>query len=245
MKINRDTLVADIVKENFKTAPLFESLNIDFCCGGNIPLGEAGKAASLDLNDLISKLELIMQEEDFDARFIQSLELDQLADYIEKRHHSYVREKVPFLKAKLEKLSRVHGDRHPELFEVEKIFCETSQEISMHLMKEELILFPQIRKLVKAKNGEDVSFSKVQQGVEAPIKTMLEEHDDEGERFKTISKLTDGYKTPEDGCNTYHVTLQTLKEFEEDLHRHIHLENNILFPEAIKLENKYKVGKGN
>ncbi|MGQ1891786.1 iron-sulfur cluster repair di-iron protein [Thermophagus sp. OGC60D27] len=237
MKIDAKTIVGDIVKENYKVAPVLEKHKIDFCCGGNISLDEACSRASVDVGALIPKLEEVMQEEDFDARFIRSLELDQLADYIEKRHHAYVKEKIPFLKAKLEKLCSVHGEHHPELFKVEELFTESAQNLSMHLMKEELILFPQIRKLVKASKGESVDLSDLQ-GVESPIKVMLAEHDAEGDRFKTISELTNGYQTPDDGCNTYEVTMRTLQEFEEDLHRHIHLENNILFPEAIILEEK-------
>lgn len=238
MQIDANTIVGDIVKESYKTAPVLENHNIDFCCGGNITLNEACKNASVEVNQLIPKLETLMQEEDFDARFIQSLELDQLADYIEKRHHTYVKEKIPFLKAKLEKLADVHGGNHPELHDVKQMFFESAENLSMHLMKEELVLFPQVKKLVAAKKGEKVDLSQLQ-GVDSPIKVMLAEHDAEGDRFKTISEITKGYQTPDDGCNTYEVTMRTLQEFEEDLHRHIHLENNILFPEAVKLEEKY------
>lgn len=239
MQIDANTIVGDIVKESYKTAPVLENHNIDFCCGGNITLDEACKNASVEVDQLIPKLETLMQEEDFDARFIQSLELDQLADYIEKRHHTYVKEKIPFLKAKLEKLAEVHGGNHPELHDVKQMFFESAENLSMHLMKEELVLFPQVRKLVAAKRGEKVDLSQLE-GVDSPIKVMLAEHDAEGDRFKTISEITNGYQVPDDGCNTYEVTMRTLQEFEEDLHRHIHLENNILFPEAVKLEEKYR-----
>ncbi len=237
MNIDANTTVGAIVKESYKTAPLLESHKIDFCCGGNISLDEACAKASVDVIELISRLEEVMQEEDFDARFIQSLELDQLADYIEKRHHSYVKEKIPFLKAKLEKLCDVHGQNHPELHEVLSMYEESAGNLSMHMMKEELVLFPQVRKLVRARKGEDVDLSKLE-GVDSPIKVMLAEHDAEGDRFKTISEITNTYQTPDDGCNTYKITMLTLQEFEADLHRHIHLENNILFPGAIRLEEE-------
>lgn len=180
-----------------------------------------------------------MADEDFDARFFQSLELDQLADYIEKRHHAYVKEKIPFLKAKLEKLCGAHGGNHPELFDVARMFEESAGNLSAHLMKEELVLFPQVRKLAKAKRGEQVDLSQLE-GVDSPIQVMFAEHDAEGDRFKMISEITNGYQTPPDGCSTYEVTMRTLQEFEEDLHRHIHLENNILFPEAIRLEEELR-----
>ncbi|WP_291860436.1 iron-sulfur cluster repair di-iron protein [Marinilabilia sp.] len=240
MQIDANTIVGEIVKESYKAAPVLEKHKIDFCCGGNISLDEACANASVDVAELIPRLEEVMQEEDFDARFIQSLELDQLADYIVKRHHSYVKEKIPFLKAKLEKLSNAHGQNHPELFDVARMFEESAGNLSAHLMKEELVLFPQVRKLVKAKKGEKVDLSQLG-GVDSPIQVMLAEHDAEGERFNTISEITNGYQTPDDGCNTYEVTMRTLQEFEEDLHRHIHLENNILFPGAIKLEEELGV----
>ncbi len=237
MKIDANTIVGDIVKESYKAAPVLENHHIDFCCGGNISLNEACNNASVDVAALIPQLEEVMQEEDFDARFIQSLDLDQLADYIEKRHHAYVKEKIPFLKAKLEKLCSAHGGNHPELFDVARLFEESAANLSAHLMKEELVLFPQVRKLAKAQRGEQVDLEQFQ-GVDSPIQVMLAEHDAEGDRFRTISEMTDGYQTPDDGCNTYEVTMRTLQEFEEDLHRHIHLENNILFPGALKLEEE-------
>jgi len=237
MQINKNTIVGDIVKESYKAAPVLENHNIDFCCGGHISLNEACANASVEVTELIPRLEEVMQDEDFDARFIQSLELDQLSDYIEKRHHSYVKEKIPFLKAKLEKLCAAHGGNHPELYDVAQMFEESAGNLSSHLMKEELVLFPQVRKLAKAKRGDKVDLGQLE-GVDSPINVMLAEHDAEGGRFKTISEVTNGYRTPDDGCNTYEVTMRTLQEFEEDLHRHIHLENNILFPGALKLEEE-------
>lgn len=178
-----------------------------------------------------------MQEEDFDARFIEGLSPDQLADYIEKRHHTYVREKIPFIKEKLHKLCEVHGKNHVELFRVRDLFEEGAENLGQHMMKEELVLFPQIRKMVSVKKGNPVDEQEFET-VESSIGVMLQEHQAEGDRFGTISGMTNHYETPSDGCNTYEVTMRTLQEFENDLHRHIHLENNILFPEAIKLEEE-------
>jgi regulator of cell morphogenesis and NO signaling len=172
MQIDANTIVGDIVKESYKAAPVLESHKIDFCCGGNISLDEACANASVEVAELIPRLEEVMREDDFDARFIQSLELDQLADYIEKQHHSYVKEKIPFLKAKLEKLCGAHGGNHPELFNVARMFEESAGNLSAHLMKEELVLFPQVRKLAKAKKGEQVDLSQLN-GVDSPIQVML------------------------------------------------------------------------
>ncbi|MFO8000799.1 MAG: iron-sulfur cluster repair di-iron protein [Marinilabilia sp.] len=237
MQLNENTIVGDVVRTSFKTAPLFEQNRIDFCCGGNISLKEASNKAGVDVQALIADLNSAMKEEDFDARFIESLSPDQLADYIEKRHHSYVKEKIPFIKQKLQKLCDVHGGNHPELFKISESFEEGAGNLSMHLMKEELVLFPMIRKLTKAKDGEAVDLKQFGD-VQSPITVMLEEHQTEGDRFDTISELTNQYQTPEDGCETYEVTMKSLQDFEQDLHRHIHLENNILFPEAIKMEEE-------
>lgn len=237
MQINENTIVGDIVRTNFKTAPLFEQNRIDFCCGGNISLQEASRKAGVDVQALIAQINSAMQEEDFDARFIEGLSPDQLADYIEKRHHSYVKEKIPFIKQKLQKLCDVHGGNHQELFKISELFEEGAGNLSQHLMKEELVLFPMIRKLTEAKNGKAVDLKQFGD-VQSPITVMLEEHQTEGDRFDTISELTNQYQTPEDGCETYEVTMKSLQDFEKDLHRHIHLENNVLFPQAIKMEKE-------
>lgn len=152
-----------------------------------------------------------------------------------KKHHRFVETKIQEILPYLDKITRVHGGHHPELEEVNQLFKESAGELTKHMKKEELILFPFIRKMVKAQQSGEAAqapFGTVQN----PISAMMQEHDTEGERFRQIAELTHNYTTPEDGCNTYNVTLSLLKEFEEDLHLHIHLENNILFPKAIALE---------
>ncbi len=237
MEINTSTTVGDIVRSNFKTAQLFEKNNVDFCCGGNISIAEACKKANIDINRLLPEIEEVLQVSDPDSKYIEGLELDELADYIVKRHHSFVSENIPFLKQKLQKLCDVHGDNHPELFEVNKLFGEGADNLTLHMQKEEMILFPYIRDLVKHKHGD--SDTNIQSGnVLGPINVMELEHHVEGERFEKISALTNNYATPPDGCNTYQVTYKTLQDFEQDLHRHIHLESNVLFKKAIKLEKE-------
>ena len=139
----------------------------------------------------------------------------------------------------LDKLCKVHGDRHPELFEINAIFNESARDLAAHLKKEELVLFPFIKQMVKAKiSGEDVlqpHFGTV----ENPVNMMMHEHTTEGERFEKIAQLTHNYAPPADACNTYRVTFAMLQDFENDLHKHIHLENNILFPKSIKLEKEF------
>jgi len=237
MNIDARTSVGDIVKANFKTAQIFERNNIDFCCGGGISLNEACKKSGINIEQLIPELVATIQLSDPDSRYIDELELNELCDYIEKRHHTYVIESIPFLQQKLQKLCDVHGENHSELSEVKALFDGAAENLGAHMKKEELILFPYIRKMVKFK--KEGKTAKDEFGdAENTIDIMHEEHQTEGERFEKISKLTSSYTCPPDGCGTYQVTYKTLKEFENDLHRHIHLENNILFKKALLLESE-------
>jgi regulator of cell morphogenesis and NO signaling len=236
MELNTSTIVSDIVRSNFKTAQLFEKNNINFCCGGGISIAEACKTANIDVNGLLSEIEQVLLDSDPDARFVEGLELDELADYIVKRHHSYVKENIPFLRMKLQKLCDAHADDNPELLEVQQLFEETARNLTTHMQKEEMVLFPFIRNLVKQKQGRSTA---TQPGaIRGPINVMEHEHQAEGDRLEKIRILTDNYTVPATGCNTYRVTFKTLEDFELDFHRHIHLENNILFKKAIALEQE-------
>ena len=237
MKINTNTSVGDIVKANFKTAQLFDKNKIDFCCGGGISLEEACKKSDVDINQLVPKLEAIVAVNDPDSKYIDGLALNELCDYIEKRHHTYVSENIPFLQAKLQKLCDVHGENHPELFEIKELFDGAAENLIAHMKKEEQILFPYIRKMVKY-NDEALSVKSEFGEAVNTIDMLDDEHKTEGDRFEKISALTSEYTCPTDGCGTYQVTYQTLKDFENDLHRHIRLENNILFKKALILETE-------
>ena len=235
MDINAKTSVGEIVKANFKTAQIFDKNKIDFCCGGGISLKEACNKSNVDVNQLVPELEAIVSLSDPDSKYIDGLELNELCDYIEKRHHTYVSENLPFLQVKLQKLCDVHGENHPELFEIKVLFDGASENLSAHMKKEEEILFPYICKMVKYKKEELNAIGEFG-GAKNTIDLMHEEHTTEGERFEKISKLSASYTSPPDGCGTFLVTYQSLKDFENDLHRHIHLENNILFKKALFLE---------
>ena len=237
MEINRNVTVGEIVKVNYKTAQIFDRNNIDFCCGGGISLEKACEKANVDISALLPELEGAVQASDPDSKYIDSMELNELCDYIEKRHHSYVTDNIPFLSEKLNKLCSVHGDNHPELFKVRELFEASAGNLTAHMKKEELVLFPYIRKLVNYKNNGNPDSTNLG-GIDAPIQVMLEEHQAEGERFFEIAALTSDFTCPPDGCNTYRITYQTLGDFEQDLHRHIHLENNILFLKALALEKE-------
>ncbi len=234
MEIKLDTRIGDIVKANYKTAQLFDKNKIDFCCGGGITLREACIKSGTDMDTLLPELELMVTLNDPDSKYMDNMALDELCDYIEKRHHTYVNDNIPFLKQKLQKLSDVHGANHPELFEVEELFGIIAGNLTTHMQKEEIVVFPLIRKLVKLKKGES-DFERVYEDVKKNIALLDDEHQAEGERFVKIAEITSSYTVPADGCTTYRITYQTLSDFEQDLHRHIHLENNILFVKALQL----------
>lgn len=151
MSISLDTRVGEVVKLNFKTAPLFQSNHIDYCCGGNRTLLQACQEAGVEPEQLIAQLEEITGSSDPDSEYIMSLSLDELCDYIVRRHHSYVRKNIPFLTASLEKLCDVHGANHPELFGMRQLFGASAGDLTMHMQKEELMLFPYIQKMARAK----------------------------------------------------------------------------------------------
>jgi regulator of cell morphogenesis and NO signaling len=238
MVLTNEHTVGGLVALNFKTADVFSRHGIDFCCGGDISLASAAQKSNIAVSDLVEELEQVIHARDVESDLIGRLSLDALVDHIVEKHHQYIRENVEIIPPYLSKLVEVHGMNHPELKRVNELFAGAVNDLSNHIAKEEYILFPYIKVLVEAmQNGIHVDAPGFA-SVESPIMAMMAEHDAEGERFRTISKLTNGYELPSDGCNTYRVGLEKLKEFENDLHRHIHLENYILFPKAIKLEKK-------
>ncbi|RLJ96426.1 iron-sulfur cluster repair di-iron protein [Tenacibaculum discolor] len=237
MEINNNTTVADIVANNYKTATIFKLYGIDFCCNGNRTIQEVSTKKNIVPDTLINKL-IRIDKGSKSTNDYQNWSLDFLCDYVYQNHHTYVEKQIPEILEYLTKIAKVHGNNHPELHEVLLLFKESAGELTTHMKKEELILFPFIKKLVTASNS-NTTFTPPPFGtVENPINMMHTEHDNEGNRFRTIAELTNNYTPPEDACNTYKVALAMLQEFEEDLHKHIHLENNILFKKAIKLENK-------
>lgn len=227
-----------MVAEDYRIAQVFKNHKIDFCCKGNRSITEVADESKLDPNILLEEIKAVKELNSNDNNDFKSWPLDLLADYIEKKHHRYVEERIPVLKQYLEKLCRVHGERHPELFEITEHFNTCGGELAMHMKKEELVLFPAVRKMVNAKQT-GATLEKPHFGtVKNPIQMMMAEHETEGDRFRLIDELSNNYTPPEDACNTYRVTFSLLQEFEEDLHRHIHLENNILFPKSEVMESE-------
>src|SRR5690554_4952814 len=237
MKNVSDKTIGEIVADDYRTAAVFEEYGIDFCCNGNRSLESACAELKVKKEEVISKIEEISGAASALPDF-RTWPLDLLTDYIEKKHHRYVEEKLPVIKSYLNKIVEVHGSAHPELAKIEELFKASAGELAAHMKKEEFILFPFVRKLIIAQHAKRSPDEPKFGTVANPIQQMMEEHDNEGGRFREISALSDNYTPPADACNTYQVTYAMLKEFEMDLHQHIHLENNILFPKAIDLEKE-------
>ena len=238
MVVDTNKTIGEMVADDFRTASVFSANKIDFCCKGNRTLDEVCNQKGLDVYDVLAQLEKATESNNSTIDF-NTWELDLLIDYIEKKHHRYVEEKAPILLSFLLKLEQVHGAAHPELFEIKNLFKRTADELTQHMKKEEVILFPYIKQMVEAARNKTTLSAPGFGTVANPIAMMMEEHENEGNRFEKIVAISNNYTPPADGCNTYKVTFQMLQEFESDLHTHIHLENNILFPKAIVLQEKF------
>ncbi len=235
MKIEQDQTVAELVADNYKAADVFKKHGIDFCCGGGVSIAEICRKKNLDYEIIVSELASLDSEVPESQNF-NHWELDALVDHIVQKHHKYVQENLPLLLMYAEKVARVHGHHYGETVEIHRIVQEVASELTAHLHKEENILFPYIKEIIRRKREGLPTLRPPFGTVRNPISMMESEHDDAGDAFKQIAELSNNYQPPEGACNTYRVLYAKLKDFEEDLHQHIHLENNILFPKAIGLE---------
>ena len=231
MHVTGNATVGEIVAGDFRTAAVFHEFGIDFCCGGRRTVAEACQERQVDADAVLRAIERTCEQPDARPR-LDEWEPATLIGFIVDTHHSYVRRALPSLAAHTQKLAAVHGDRHPELHEVARLAERVAAEMTSHMAKEEQIVFPHIAALAGAvRHGRPVP--------EAPfglidnvIRMMEEEHESAGAAMARMRELTGGYVAPEDGCTTYRVCLQELDAFERDLHAHVHLENNVLFPKA-------------
>ncbi len=216
---------------------LFETLGIDYCCGGGKSLREACDSANIPVDEVVRKLLANVKESaDHSSSDWTNTRLGDLVDYIVRKHHGYIREESPRLDQLLNKVASKHGEKHPELLRVQSVFRTVSAELSSHMMKEEQILFPYVKELeISRENGTRLR-PPMFGSIGNPIHMMEIEHDSAGEAMRELRKLTNNYTAPEDGCFSYKTLFHALSEFETDLHEHVHLENNILFPRAIQME---------
>ena len=229
--------VKEIVTNNFRTAAVFEKHGLDFCCRGNKLLITACEEKGINADKIIEELKTLTTQKIRNESY-DEWTLDLLIDYIIQNHHSYVKEMMPIISVHTQKIASVHGTNHAEVIEIAKKFAGVAQEFRQHLIKEEDILFPYIKQLVQVNSRHAKAEAPFFGTVKNPIKSMMAEHENAGDEFYEIRNLSSSYTPPEDACNTFIAAYQELKDFEEDLHKHVHLENNILFPKAIELEKR-------
>jgi regulator of cell morphogenesis and NO signaling len=233
-----DTTIRDIVADDFRTAAVFERFGIDFCCGGNRALGEVCRDRGVPVDAVTAALAAATAAPAAaDAPRFATWDAPALVSYIVANHHGYVRAAIPTLLERTRKIESVHGERHPELAQVAATFAAVADEMTSHMFKEERTLFPFIVAMSEAAASGQPPPRAPFGNVANPIRMMEHEHESAGGAMARISELTGGYRPPEDACATYRVCLEELKAFEADLHRHVHLENNILFPKAIAMES--------
>ena len=231
-------MVGDIAAENPAAADVLDRLGVDFCCHGQTPFAIACGLAGQDPADVAKALDAVKGEALAGKPDFKAWPTDLLADYVLKIHHRGIRRDGPDILRLLEKVQNAHGDNHPELYEVGELFEASYNALLMHLQKEENVLFPYIYRLCQAKLQNFKASSFHCGSVAAPINVMEHEHADEGDRHARIEALTNGYTPPADACGSYALLLKKLKAFRDDLHEHIHLENNLIFPRALGLEKE-------
>jgi regulator of cell morphogenesis and NO signaling len=234
--LSPERTIGSIVADDYRSAAVFNAHGIDFCCKGGRSIAEVCQAKGIDPATLEAEIQQATERSNGTDDDVKHWPLGRLIEHIERVHHRYVESRTTTLLQFLDKLCKVHGDRHPELFAIQREFTECAGAMAAHMKKEELILFPFVNQLEKAQLHGTTAPTPGFGTVDNPITMMEHEHDAEGERFRRIAELSEGYTNPPDGCTTYATAYAMLKEFEEDLHRHIHLENNILFPRAKALE---------
>jgi regulator of cell morphogenesis and NO signaling len=236
MNFNDETKVKDIALSNPAARQILEDAGLDYCCGGGKSLHEACLHADVPAEEILTRLRENSKHVDPDEASWTSAPLGDLTRHIRDRHHRYVRESIARVQPLLEKVETKHGKSHSEIANIRRLFAEVAREMIMHMQKEEQILFPYIDALEKATNAHGSVEPPFFQTVRNPIHAMMKEHDAAGELVKQIRKASLEYTTPADACTSYKALYQDLREFEADLHQHVHLENNVLFPRSVELE---------
>lgn len=239
MTIVTTKTVGEIAAEAPNTTREFEKLGIDYCCGGTRTLGEACAEANIPVNKVLERLEKSMTATaSGSSNDWQNQPLTDLITHITSTHHVFVREECPRIETLAAKVAGVHGKNHAELLQVHEIFSALAEELSVHLMKEEQVLFPYVIRLEESFVAGEAAPPAMFGTVVNPIRMMMQEHDGAGEALRTLRSLTKNYSVPEDACISYSTLYSALQGFEADLHQHIHLENNILFPRTVAMEGK-------
>ena len=229
--------VGQLVAEKPIRARVFEGLKIDYCCGGKKLLDAVCLQQNLVLEDVVRVLLAFdSTSENSDLQDWTSVPLKELIDHIVTRHHAYLKRELPRISKLLDKVVHAHGQKHPEMKEIQTIFNNFAEELTQHMTKEELILFPLCLKLETAKSVLTMPCGGTLQGA---VGAMEAEHENAGEALAKMRALSNDFQAPADGCNTFRVLMDSLAELEKDMHQHVHKENNILFLRAVELERNH------
>lgn len=231
--------VREIALEMPVTTRIFEEFKIDYCCGGRRPLREACDAAGVSADMILEKIESLVEvEQPAELEWLKTASLRSLIEYIIEKHHVYTRQEIENLLPLMEKVASRHGETRPELYELATVFQELCNDLAPHLIKEERILFPYIGQLERAvANDEKVNFPPFGT-IRHPVSLMMTEHDTAGDLLREMREISMEYRLPEEACPSFTALYNRLEAFEKDLHQHIHLENNLLFPRAVELEQQ-------
>jgi regulator of cell morphogenesis and NO signaling len=238
MNLDTTKTVREVALNNPSATRVFEKLGIDYCCGGNKSLKQACGEANLQIQQVLESLESAATTAD-GRREGKEWVTEPLADlivHINNTHHKYTREEIVRLRPLFDKVCNVHGDKHPELLQVRHDFHSLAQELSTHMMKEEMVLFPYIERMEEAVVSGEPVLPAPFGTVNNPVAMMTHEHDSAGNLLRSMRELSSEYQPPAKACVSYKTLYSALAEFERDLHQHIHLENNVLFPRAIEME---------
>jgi len=239
MSVNTEKTIRELALENVAATKVFERLGIDYCCGGNHTLEQACRAASIPVEQVLKSLEEAQLSSPANStdRNWQTEPLGDLVSHIMNTHHKYTRDGIARLTPLFAKVCSVHGANHPELAELRDVFTGLTHELTTHLMKEEMVLFPYIVRMEEAVIEKAPVLPPPFGTVQNPVAMMEHEHDTAGNALRSMREISRGYTAPPDACVSYQTLYKALAELEADLHQHIHLENNILFPRAIEMED--------
>ncbi|ACM20588.1 iron-sulfur cluster repair protein ScdA [Geotalea daltonii FRC-32] len=224
--------IGEFVAEDYRMARVFEKYGIDFCCGGSVTLATACREKGLDPAPLLQEIAAAKVEPPDRSRNYASWDLPFLADYIVNTHHGYIRDEAGGIAAYARKIAEVHGARHPEVIEIADIFFRIAEDLMAHLREEEEVLFPAVKRIEEAKKEGREPAPEDRALIKQTLDRLSQDHVEVGDAIHKIRHLAQDYAIPDDVCNTFTLTYKKLKEFEDDLHTHVHLENNILFPKV-------------
>ncbi|HEU4510874.1 MAG TPA: iron-sulfur cluster repair di-iron protein [Pyrinomonadaceae bacterium] len=236
--ISSEMTVREVAMQVPQSTRLFETLQIDYCCGGNRPLTQACATAGVEVDNVMQQLSALEKSSDTATLDFQNLSLKELITHILETHHVFTKSEIDRIQALSTKVIGVHGVNHPELLTVGELVQRLCTDLAPHMFKEEQVLFPYIEKMEQAElKNQPVPFAPFGT-VKNPIRMMMMEHDTAGDILRKLRAVTADYQVPPDGCISFQTLYQALEGLEKDLHQHIHLENNILFPKAAELESR-------